>query len=371
MHNKAGNKHNNVHRPRTPLDAAGILDDPVDAPGRRPMQPTTITLTRELVALRKGRGTNAGRLGDRVGPALRRVCRVHDGDSPAELRRKVVGTLRQFAERLPADLRDAVTAALGLHPDAHHVFYQERIRWLADRIERDDRTARRRVDDGIGRLAELAAERLAEGPPDGEVAGPGARDLGMELQRPGQGWYIESFRAALVLDLPALEAYEQRVVVAEQDGLAELDLSMTVPPHPAAPGGSERLGIDVLYGGTLAGRVTESAVRVGFRLLLPTPLRRGEKHQYALRMSLPADQPMRQHYVAVPKRRCDEFTLRVRFDGKQLPSGVWRVEDAFHRDLDDESPTPYEVPVDAAGEIHLGFRDLAPAHGYGARWTFD
>src|SRR5262249_33507520 len=111
----------------------------------------------ELKTLRKGRGIYVPQIGDRVGPALREVCGVVVGDTAGEMRRKVASRLEEMGARLPEDLQVAGLAALAIHAGARLPFYQDRIRWVARYLDRDERTARRRVDDGIGQLAEMAA----------------------------------------------------------------------------------------------------------------------------------------------------------------------------------------------------------------------
>src|SRR5205823_7552443 len=84
---------------------------------------------------------------------------------------------------------------------------------------------------------------------------------------------------------------------------------------------------------------------------------------------VPRDQLMRPHYVFTSPRRCDLFDLRVRFDPARLPDRVWRVSEAFHRDVDDPGPSDDLLTVDSAGELHVEFHDVRPGFGYGARWS--
>jgi hypothetical protein len=65
--------------------------------------------------------------------------------------------LTEHAAGLPHDLQVAVLAALAIHRDARLPFYQDRIRWVARYLKRDERTARRRVDKGIEQLALMVA----------------------------------------------------------------------------------------------------------------------------------------------------------------------------------------------------------------------
>jgi hypothetical protein len=311
-------------------------------------------LAEELKTLRKGRGVDVTQVSERVGPALREVCGLETGASPAAVRRKLGTRLEGLAAGLPDDLRVAVLAALGLHPGARLPFYKDRIRWIAQYLNRDERTARRRVDYGIGQLAEIAIALM-------DAVDGGADGVGF-------GWRVEELRSVLLLDQPVPVAIELRRILTERDGLDELDLAFSLPYRSAAPDSSHRLAVDVLYGGTLLGRMDESAEPFGFVLRLPRRLERRETHEFGLRFRVPAGQVMRPHYACVPKHPHDYFDLRVRFDAARLPSRIWRVENASQRDLDDPAAKGEDLAVDAAGEVRLYFRQLTPGLAYGVRW---
>ncbi len=133
-------------------------------------------LLTELKVLRKGRGVLVAQIGDRVGPALRALSGVAEGASAAELRQKLARRLEELADELPDDLRIAALVSLGLYREAQRPFYQERIRWLADYLQRDERTARRRAEEALDQLAEIAGGAgggsLEDQPPStGDLAG--------------------------------------------------------------------------------------------------------------------------------------------------------------------------------------------------------
>lgn len=310
-------------------------------------------LVRDLKALRKGRGLLVARLGERIGPALRQVCDVLDTDSSAEVRKKLADRLLGLAARLPDDLRIAVLAAFGLHPEVRQPFYQERVRWAAEQLRRDERTARRRVDAGIEALAELA------------VSGADTAD---QLAGQQAGWHTSGLWVTLSLDLPNPEAFEYRRIIADRDGIDELDLSLTLTAsNRAEPMTFRELDIDLFRGGTLVRWARESSDRFAFALCLPKPIMRGQTHDYAIRFRVPRGQVMQPHYVCVPKHRCEMFDLSVRF-GANLPRRIWRLSEAFQRDVDDPFPHGDTLSADVAGEIHLTFRELTPGLAYGARW---
>ena len=296
-------------------------------------------LVRELKSLRKGRGVLAGRIGDRVGPTLRATCGVTEGDAPGAIRRKVSARLSELAGRLPADLRLATLAAFAIDDEARLPLYQDRVHWAAVRMDRDPRTVRRRVDEAIDHLAELAADV----PRSGSHGQP-------------DGWRTTELHVVLTLDRPHPEVIERHRVVADRDGLRELALT---PPLPL-----DRPGLDVrvLYGGTLVDRSTPT-------LALPSPVDGGGSHDFAIRFRPPAAHPLRSHFVHVPRHPVDLLDLRIRFgDAPAPPPRVWVLNGAHRHDGADPADHGHQHPVDQAGEIHLGFRHLVPGLAYGVRW---
>jgi hypothetical protein len=308
----------------------------------------------ELKGLRRGRAVYSSDISERVGDRLREVCGIDRSDPPGVVREKLASRLGDLAGTLPDELRVATAVALAIHPNARHLLLQDRLRWLAEQLCRDGRTARRRVDEGFARLAEVAAgsNRPARLLPDGS----------------GPGWYVSRLHAVFRPDLSRPVAHERRTVVAEWDGVREVGLGVTLPSEHGDFGTPELL-VDVDFGGTLVRRQRVSDCRFQCILALPAPLRAGEAHEYGVTMSLPPQQPIRPHYVVTPARRCDEFELRVRFDRSTPPAAVRRVEDAFHRELDDPIGPGEVLAPDGAGEVRARFSDLVVGFGYGVRWS--
>ncbi|MDQ7805155.1 hypothetical protein Q5425_15520 [Amycolatopsis sp. A133] len=237
------------------------------------------------------------------------------------IREKVSGRLSELVAHLPQDLQVAALAAFAISPEARQPLYQERVRWAADRLDRDPRTVRRRVDEAIDLLAELAS------PPPSPLVEPGR-------------WHTAALTVALVVEESCV--FEQHRVVADQDGLRSFDLAFS-----AGEG-------FVLYGGTLR----EGSVE------LPAALSRGESWEFAA--VFPVEQSSRMVYV--PRHRCEVFDLRVRF-GKEGPLEVVALDGAFERDIADPGYRGRALQLDAAGEAHLQFRYLTPGLAYGARWA--
>lgn len=300
-----------------------------------------VELIQELKSLRKGRGLFAGRIEERIGPALRAACQVSEGDGPVAARDKVAARLTELADHLPEDLRLATLAAFAVTAEARLPLYQDRVLWAAVRVDRDPRTVRRRVDEAIHQLAELAT-------------GTGR----CRSDEQASGWHTTELRVVLALDRAEPEVFEERRIVVDEDGLRELDLAVSLPAA------QRDLDVCVFYGGTLVERAASASAPFG--LALPRPMPRGDSHEFAVRFRLPAPQAMRPCLVRVPRRPCELFDLRVRFG--QDPPRVWTLNGVPHREVADPGYHGHRHPVDHAGEIHLRFYQLAPGLAYGARW---
>lgn len=292
-------------------------------------------LVRELKSLRKGRGVHAGRIGERIGPTLRALCGVTHDDGPVAIREKLVARLTGLAQQLPEDMRLATVAAFGLTAEVRMPLYQDRVGWAAPRIDRDARTVRRRVDEAIDLLAELV------------VTIP---------LRPDGAWHIAELHVVVTLDRPQHEVLEQYRIVADHDGLHELDFTS---PAFALRG---LLDVDVLYGGTLRAGGT---ARGRLSLTPPEPLANGDTHAFAIRYRLPRPQVLRSYVVHELEQSCELFDLRVRFARHRIPHQVWTLRDVTG------PHGGHQQPVDRAGEIYQRFQRLSPGRSYGARWDGD
>lgn len=289
-----------------------------------------VELIQELKSLRKGRGLLAGRIEERVGPTLRSACAVADGDGLTVIRNKVTARLVELAEQLPDDLRLAALAAFAICADADQPLYKDRLRWTATRVDREPRTVRRRVDEAITMLADLAA-------------------AGEKSAERTAHWHTTELTVALVLSGPRPEVFEHHRVIAGQDGLRELDLSISVPPDEAT----------LFHGGTLT-----TTHHGGVRLTLPKPLSRGESHEFAM-LFHPRRLSGRLAYV--PSRMCERFDLRIRFG--EAPEGVSKIDGVFQEELAGRHHRGEHCRLNPADEVHLRFGTLTPGLAYGARWT--
>ena len=145
----------------------------------RPAEP----LAEEIKAIRRGGGLRHRTVADRVGPELRRVCGITGSDTVSVVRTKLIDRLDRAATGLPDELAVSVRAALGIQPETERMLQlQDRIDWLAHELRRDVRTARRRVDEACGRLAECST------PARPSVPGAAARAGTWPTSTPSRCW---------------------------------------------------------------------------------------------------------------------------------------------------------------------------------------
>jgi hypothetical protein len=315
-----------------PVPASDERDDPAV---RR------AALVAELKQLRRGRGIFASHIDEHVGPAVREFAAISTDDGPAEIRLKVARRISNLAEGLPGDLRAALLTALAIAPDARHPLYKDRVTLAADRIRRDPRTARRRIDDAIVQLAQRATARPG-------FTGPIAVS---SINRPR----ISELRLSLALDRERPEVVEQCRFTADRDGLGEITpFTCRVPAFAGLP--APELSTDILYGGVFEPPAADQVRRTP-SVRLPKPLGVGETHEYVLHsvVSSPESLPSEIRFVA--DGHCEQLELRVRFDRTRLPIRVESIEDG-----------DYPLRPDEAGEVLVTYVGLTPGCEYGVRW---
>jgi hypothetical protein len=202
-------------------------------------------------------------------------------------------------------------------------------------------------------------------------------DAPIETRRPVQpghptatadGWYIESFSAILRLDTDPIEALERRRIVATTEGLAEIVTSISVPRPHGDPQLAQGLESELMYGGALEARQQPYDSYFENVIALPRPLRSGERHEYGIRLLVPAGQRLTPHYVHIPFRRSDYFEVYVRFDPRHLPEAVWLLDAAPTAAIYQRKPTGGLLDPDRFGEVYASFREMRPGLGYGVCW---
>jgi hypothetical protein len=308
----------------------------------------------ELKEMRRGRGLYADDVHDRVGANLRTACGVTDLDHAALIRRKLILRLTQLSSKLPSDLHLAATVALGIHSQADGEFLDQRIAWLANAFDRDPRTARRRVDNAFKMLAELLYD-------------VGMRDRKSTSYSP-DGWYVESLKVVLRMDLDPPTLTEERRIVAAVDDLDELILSFSAP-RDAKFGEGHEIRAQMEFGGEIVDVERVSSGHSRFTVRLPTPLILGQRHDYRIQFTSYLRRDMRPYYVFTPLRRCEEFSVRVRFAPDGLPDTLWRINGLPARAYEDFVPGPDGLSLDRLGDIALEFHDLQQGLSYGLQWS--
>jgi hypothetical protein len=167
----------------------------------------------EIRSLRKGRGMQAGDLDSRLGPLMQELA----GAGDAAARRQALFTeITWCSGQLLDDYRTAIEASLALSAETmQEPYFRERVNWLAALLERDYRTALRRIDEAEQRMAEVVATELR-------------RRRGRTAVAPN-GWYVEEFRTLLRLDAQPMESHEERRIVSTRENLTEVMAWLDVP----------------------------------------------------------------------------------------------------------------------------------------------
>ncbi|GLW91299.1 hypothetical protein [Actinokineospora globicatena] len=287
-------------------------------------------LTTDLRALRRGRAVHTTPLPPRLGPALRALCAVTDADDDVSARTKVIARLTELADQLPDDLRLCFTAAFALTERTRQPFYSDRLVWAGTELRRESRTIRRRVDESITTVIQLARAR--------------------------QSWHTEQLHAVVSL-AGAPEVLESRRVVADTD-LTEITLGWSTS-------GVEDFAITVVHGGTLVDLARKSRNRVAATVRLPTPLRAGQPHSIAVRLR---PNPMHPLYVCTPHTPCATFTLRVIFPPTATPTHALLLDGVPPLEVEDDIAPHLPLSIDATGHLTTTFTNLTPHLSYGIRW---
>ncbi|MFJ6677390.1 hypothetical protein ACIQMJ_40355 [Actinosynnema sp. NPDC091369] len=311
-------------------------------------------LVEDLKKLRQGLGLDTPGLSKNITERLRLVLEL-DGDDAA-VRDQLKQKIAELAEPLREEHRQAVLIAYGLTGDRKARTLKQRVALLAKLIDRSERSATRRIDEALSLVAQHALSRKRASASDGST--------------PLSPWRTISLRTTVVLDKDLPEVYEVRRIAASTDGLAEVELELTVdaPPHWTEADPSNPT-VDVLHGGTLHTRSRHSRTRIGYVLALPRTLARDEEHEFFLRFRFTAPGAMEPFYMCTPKFLCSLFDLHIRFGRERVPDKIWKVHGSLINEVLDHSAPRQQVEADTAGEVHLTFTGLVPNLSSGAVWT--
>lgn len=317
----------------------------------RPDEELAERAAKEISQLHKGRGLQAGDLDSRLGPLLGELA----GTAEAVARRKALtAEINRCADQLLDDYRIAIAASLALTAETiDEPLFTRRASWLADRLDRDTRTALRRIREAEWRLAELIAAELRRR--RGRI--PVAPD----------GWYVAELRTVLSLDGDSIVSEQDRRIVSTREDLTEVMAWLDLPSDTNQPEGELRA--EIRYGGRLLRKEQPSRNRFTLMAQLPKPLQPGEEHRFGLSLRMPRHMLKLPHCLMTPECQCDRFDLTVRFDPARLPEWIRRVDGETVRTFENRQPVGELLVPDAAGEVHEEFRDLALYLGYGIQWA--
>jgi hypothetical protein len=310
----------------------------------------TIRVVEELRGLRKGRGIQVGDLDSRLGSLLRELA---GGGDAADRREALTAALCRCTAQLVADYRTAAEASLALSPETmEEPYFSGRVRWLADKLGREDRTALRQINQAERRLAELIAAEL--------------RDRREQVPVAPEGFYVDELRTVLRLDTENLVSEEDRRIVSTRKDLTEVVVLLDLPRGANEPGAELRA--EIRYGGRLLHKHQPARNSFAFVLRLPQPLQPGQAHRYGLILHMPRHMLRLPHYLVTPECKYNKFDLRIRFDYERLPVWIRRVEGETVRKFEHAQPAGDMLVPDAAGEVYQEFRDLSLYLGYGIQW---
>ena len=323
--------------------------------GRMPV--TQSQLLSELKALRRGLGVAAPAVKRQAGDALLAISKSGFDDGDDVVRLNLTNELGRLTEELPSELRTIARVSLNLDDQAGGgSLLQTRIEWLSRHLGRDARTVRRRIDEAMALLAEVAIKDFSWHT--------------LEAQEASAEWYTRRCRTLLRIDLATPEALDEREIFVKSGELSSLSLPFTLPRNPGDQAETHDLDVEVLFGGSFVKKVRASDSRFDLKIHFPRTLERGASHRYALTYRIPPGQKMAPHYVFVPFQECEEFELRVRFNMNSVPRDIRKISAAFHREIEELQPDENQLETDGAGEVHVLFHELRPGFAYGVQWKF-
>ncbi|GAA2966591.1 hypothetical protein [Actinokineospora diospyrosa] len=307
-------------------------------------------LNQELKHVRKGLGVHQVGLPASAGPVLRELAGVRADDAPGAVRDKLVAAVRGLVERLPQGRRALARVVFGLD-NPTNAGYTTRLAEFGRAADRDVRTIQRRADEVVYLVAELACAAAAR-----------------EGGDPGVPWHTKRLQVRLVLRGAEVEVFETRRIVSHQRGLTDVRHAISVGRLGLAGGSVDlaALGIDEISGGEVRSPAMVSADRVAFTLRPPHPLEPGDEHDFFFRVRTGEIAPF---YCCTPEFDCERFTLNIRFEPKRRPSGVWRIDGEFSKEVADPTPVRQPLRIDDTGEVRADFTNLRPARSYGIGWA--
>jgi hypothetical protein len=285
------------------------------------------------------------------------ACGLEPNSPTGPARKILMERLATLVATLPPDLRLAVQAAFALPGADQSRFLRERMEWLGSELDRDPRTAIRRVESGLALLAERLLANPDEPPTKADDYAP-------------DGWYVDSFRATLMMHVDPVQLLETRRVVSTREDLDRIVVSWSIPADN--PESLARLRVEMLYGGELQ-RDEKSSTSTFWsgHLQLPRPLQPGEQHEFQVRLTSLPQREFRPYFVLTPFRRCDRFLLRAKFSRDGALDQVWVVDGVPFQLLDENQPIGEVLEPDSVGEVSREYHNLRMGLSYGLRWRLN
>lgn len=277
-------------------------------------------------------------------PALLAALGVPSDAGPQQAWRTVEARLKACATQLDSELRMAFIEGIGLRPGASHTS-TERLRVVAQRLDRVERTARRRVDKSV----EAVAQHILNGSVPDDISSSAELLMlssGMHADLRGKAPTVVLRRRILAL-AHAVEKFEDRI------NLPDLE-----------PG--ESIRVTALEGcGVTVEDLDASSFLITARFTRPVAY--NEEHTFAFSVQMPRHEAMVPAVGLYPLSPTREVRASVTF-GKRRPMSVERFEGAI--------PVGTFPPVtrtfDPAVRHHeCVFPDPRIGLGYGIKWSWD
>jgi hypothetical protein len=317
--------------------------------------PVEQDLVNEFIRLRRGFGLASVDLRDRLGPRVEKLCRITAADNNRAIRTKILTLVKRLGARLSDDDRLIIETTLGAGRDVEHRRLSDRVDIIARHFVVAERTARRAGDRAFQRLAEEAADLLAQ--PDDAVE-----------DDPESGWYVRHVATVVRLDGESPEIIEARTIVALRPGLKTIGIRYSLPPPDGPDAPAHDLGVSISFGAKIVDVRREGGSHYRYLLEFPVALQPDEHHQYGIVLRPMSPRAMRTHYCLVPLVDIESFQLRVRYPAARHPSAVWRFDRTPPRVLDDMPVPANRLTVDDVDEVTQEFDRLERGYGYGIAW---
>lgn len=311
-------------------------------------------LEAELVRLRKGGGVYSARLQQRLGPNLRELLDYTPGMDEAVVRPELTRLLDTATAPLSPSMRRAALIALAVAPSLAEKNLIERLDLIAEEIQRNRRTAQRRVDDAATVMAGVLADQLARTRQRNTFVPP--------------GWSVESLHSRLSFAGPRPTLVERREIVAVEPGLSSIaaSLSLLVPPVAVTHG----LEVTAIEGCTVDQVVEVTPRYWKVTLGLPAPLPVGARHHYEVAFTAPHRDSMEPVYGFVPFRPSRRFTAEILFADADDVESIWALDGVPQTILSETEPSGPLLTIGPDHTVRCAHDNLVQGLCFGVQWRW-